>query len=583
MTYEIVCTRGSMKGRRWVVTPQGLKIGRADGCEIRVGDVSAELYHCVVKLVGGKPVVVNLASDNGVDVNGDCVDEAVLGANDVIRIGGERFVILAPNNSKARVPKGAIAVILVGVAVIGAVFCGQKFRGAAKPESTEVSLPAVGEAVKAVATNREVRIVSEEIVSTNRIVRIVDNVVITNYVVEVRRNGELVSTSVFPGEKEDERRDFGFANVAASVSAEGRAIITAKKVLSLEVAGYTGGETLANVPVLVRLSTAIAGFSYADFADANGGDLIFTDEGGSVVYPHEIDEWHANGESLVWVKLPTMVNGMRFKAAYGNAQLSTQNLRLSPHEVWSDYAGVWHMNEDSGTAFDSTAHGLDALPTKGSNALADTSQMVAYENGACGRARVNATTALNHGNYLCVPSYDELGLGGKFVISGWVLCNETPRFMGIVMRNLNRIENGVGYLYADGWGVGTLAKDFGMTFYGATNHILEVRCATPSLIGGWVSFVGIYNETNVYCYINGVCVMNGVVGKVKDNGVPLTFGCVAFGVGRSLNGQYDEIRLRGGSLSSARIKADYDMIKNRNFLRYGPVENGRGAKVEKRR
>ena len=45
----------------------------------------------------------------------------------------------------------------------------------------------------------------------------------------------------------------------------------------------------------------------------------------------------------------------------------------------------------------------------------------------------------------------------------------------------------------------------------------------------------------------------------------------------SLNGQYDEIRLRGGTLSADRIKADYDMIKNRNFLTYGPVESGRGA------
>ena len=37
-----------------------------------------------------------------------------------------------------------------------------------------------------------------------------------------------------------------------------------------------------------------------------------------------------------------------------------------------------------------------------------------------------------------------------------------------------------------------------------------------------------------------------------------------------------EIRLRGGSLSADRIKADYDMIVNRNFLRYGPVDNGKG-------
>jgi hypothetical protein len=37
------------------------------------------------------------------------------------------------------------------------------------------------------------------------------------------------------------------------------------------------------------------------------------------------------------------------------------------------------------------------------------------------------------------------------------------------------------------------------------------------------------------------------------------------------------IRLRGASLSADRIKADYDMIVNRNFLRYGPVENGKGV------
>ena len=229
--------------------------------------------------------------------------------------------------------------------------------------------------------------------------------------------------------------DFDFANVAVSVSAEGSAIVAAKKVLPLEVAGYTGTEVLTNVPVLVRLSTAIEGFSYADFADANGGDLIFTDESGSMVYPHEIDEWHTDGESLVWVKLPQMANGTRFKMAYGGAHTSSDRLRGSlrsgdtsdramSHSVWSDYAGVWHMNEDSGTAFDSTEHGLDALPSCGTNGTAVTmAQMVAYENGACGRARVNSLKLSGRGNdrqnFMLVPSYDGLGIGGRFVISGW--------------------------------------------------------------------------------------------------------------------------------------------------------------------
>ena len=93
MNYELVCTRGTMQGRRWVLTPKGVKIGRADSCEILVSDVAAELFHCIVKLVDGKPVVLNLASDNGVVVNGSNVDEAQLKPDDKISVGGECFAI----------------------------------------------------------------------------------------------------------------------------------------------------------------------------------------------------------------------------------------------------------------------------------------------------------------------------------------------------------------------------------------------------------------------------------------------------------------------------------------------------------
>ena len=56
----------------------------------------------------------------------------------------------------------------------------------------------------------------------------------------------------------------------------------------------------------------------------------------------------------------------------------------------------------------------------------------------------------------------------------------------------------------------------------------------------------------------------------------LTISAIA-ATGVSPEFKIDLIRLRGGSLSAYRIKADYDMIVNRNFLRYGPVENGKGV------
>ena len=370
----------------------------------------------------------------------------------------------------------------------------------------------------------------------------------------------------------DITNDCEFANVVVSVLAEHSAIIGAKKVLSLEVADYAGTETLANVPVLVRLSTAIDGFSYADFVDTNGGDLVFTDESGNIVYPHEIDEWHTDGESLVWVKLPRMVNGTKFKMAYGNSQLITHNSQLSSHEVWSDYAGVWHMNEDSGTAYDSTANGLDGTPSKGSNALADINQMVAYENGACGRARVNGMCNGSGLNYMLVPSAPVLHFGGRFVSSGWFRANDVgkdddPRLI--------TKKNDSEYAWAKLTG-------FDINYENSPTNLLvrgqsktSFTAITPSMLNAWVNILVIFEDDVVTTYANGRNVGTGSISAVLDNDDYLTFG--GYGGLFSLNGQYDEIRLRGGSLSADRIKADYDMIVNRNFLRYGPVENGKGV------
>jgi len=374
----------------------------------------------------------------------------------------------------------------------------------------------------------------------------------------------------------DITNDCEFANVVVNVSAEQSAIIAAKKVLTLEVASYVGSETLTNVPVLVRLSTSIDGFSYADFVDAKGGDLVFTDESGSVVYPHEIDEWHTDGESLVWVKLPRMVNGAKFKMAYGNSKLITLNSQLATHEVWRDYAGVWHMNEDSGTAFDSTVHGLDALPSCGTNGTAATmAQMVAYENGACGRARVNSLKLSGRGNdrqnFMLVPSYDGLAIGGRFVISGWFNGEYWNDGTSWSPRLISRKKDSI----ADsGWEI-----CYRETFITISDDLsTSVSYDIPELNSTWVNLSVVYDEASCVCYTNGVpCGSRALSIESVDNGTPLAFGNTATGSRWSFIGQYDEIRLRGGTLSADRIKADYDMIVNRNFLRYGPVENGKGA------
>ena len=127
--------------------------------------------------------------------------------------------------------------------------------------------------------------------------------------------------------------------------------------VDLSVAGYTGTSTLANFPVLVRLGPSVPGFHYADFASPDGADLVFTDADGTVI-PHEIDTWNPNGESLVWVKLPSMSKNTSFRAYWGR----TPDAANDPTAVWSGYVSVHHFGEDSGNAIDATGHGYDGIP-----------------------------------------------------------------------------------------------------------------------------------------------------------------------------------------------------------------------------
>ena len=83
----------------------------------------------------------------------------------------------------------------------------------------------------------------------------------------------------------------------------------------LMVDGYTGSETLANFPVLVRISTSLDGFSYSRMRSTKGGDLAFFAEDGTKL-ASEVDTWNTSGTSLVWVKLPSMTQGTKFYMCY---------------------------------------------------------------------------------------------------------------------------------------------------------------------------------------------------------------------------------------------------------------------------
>lgn len=112
--------------------------------------------------------------------------------------------------------------------------------------------------------------------------------------------------------------------------------------------GYARGEALLKFPVLVTLSTNLPGFSYRHFASPTGGDLRFTDAGGLMVIPHEIDEWNTNGASYVWVQVPQLSGPTDFIWAYwGNPLAASPEASSTNGAVWSPgYDLVWHLKEN---------------------------------------------------------------------------------------------------------------------------------------------------------------------------------------------------------------------------------------------
>ena len=180
------------------------------------------------------------------------------------------------------------------------------------------------------------------------------------------------------------------------------------------VAGYAAERpALTGFPVLVRIAeNSPSGFSYADLASSTGDDLCFIDMDGNGL-PFEIDTWDPQGTSLVWVALPTMENGTEFVMCWGGG---TSGKTVCNDNPWSDYVGVWHMSEASGTVADSTGNGFNATPSGTAAATA----CVAV-TGPVGNGR-QCSTALGANNlsYLSVPSYDNSKpVGDTFAVSGW--------------------------------------------------------------------------------------------------------------------------------------------------------------------
>jgi hypothetical protein len=294
---------------------------------------------------------------------------------------------------------------------------------------------------------------------------------------------------------------------------------------------------VSNLPILINIMDN----DLASKTQADGDDIVFTDINNNQLN-HEIEFYNSTaGHLIAWVKVPSVssTNNTSIYIYYGNIASGNQQ---KPTLVWdSSFSMVQHLEEPSGTRYDSTSNGNNATPS-GSIAKdivgkidgADIFNSSLYERVTGGFLPTSAITV----ELWLKPSSYSTTIWTKFINTG----PTTTR----------GISGGQTSRTSDRWYLG-LSWDSGAKSFN-TGDIISGY--------GWNHIVVTWNGTYCFAYVNGVKTREGAFSGTADwVGRPLTLGSNYLPT-EFFNGTIDEVRISGVARSASWIQASYNNQKD---------------------
>ena len=326
-------------------------------------------------------------------------------------------------------------------------------------------------------------------------------------------------------------------------------------------------EITTGVPALVKLKEesngGIVGFDYNDFTLENGGDMMFVDESGSVL-PHEVDTWNIEGESLVWVKLPSTAASTKITMYYGKGTTSN----ASSTDVWSDYVGVWHLSENGGANTDVTVHDSTEHGYTGTAMGIATSGSTAGKIGPGWRISDSSSATDKVGGIL-MDSMANVVLGNEFTISAWMWHKDLAYYYDHVFYRRDASNDGT----AGWWTEMDAASDGVIRVGGGANNgqqflVTSAKCA-------WTHLSIVYSGTTGYSVANGVLSASHTIPAASDNQKPIAFGTDSDNNDVSWKGIFDELRIRKGPYDANYLAAEYKAMNvgETDIFTYGDAKS----------
>ena len=336
------------------------------------------------------------------------------------------------------------------------------------------------------------------------------------------------------------------------------------KSFDIIFSGYTGSAPLTDFPVLIRLSAARNNFDYSK-CQANGADLRFSDSDGNLI-PHEIDTWNTAGESLVWVKVPSLTSSAKISAHYGYTGEGSLPA-VTASDVWdSDYVGVWHLGQSAAPMNDSTSGGANLTAQNAENLEFESAGVVGnavqfgLNDSVSGRLRTTQSSCRLQGQseftiecWSYQDAYDVGTMEREVVLLEEV--NDSPWCIAYRLYEPKSSSNSKGR---------SVLQFNGYTTYFAQNVNKPQRAV-------WNHQAWSYNGTN-----GGAFYMNGQLDSTLSakGDVPESNTTGTFYIGNQHNsdmaypGKIDEVRISKIVRSADWVSATYATVMNDGFAEY---------------
>ena len=333
--------------------------------------------------------------------------------------------------------------------------------------------------------------------------------------------------------------------------------------------GYAGSETLANFPVLVKISeSGITGFRYADCKKPDGADLRFADARGNLL-ASEVDTWDTNGVSLVWVKVSSLTAATKITAYYGWDFAPV----VDSSAVWTGngYVGVWHLNESALPLAESSG---------GSSPFTEGEKPQHAECGASGIIGKSVDFGRNYtsdyGSSRLHAADDDGHLSSltDFTIECWTY--QTNYWTGGAAAGMVSKGEGVYRSWKVYQSHTTLKSELELTEVSGTSTNRSWAASDQGVnTGEWTHQTFVRNKTGLnkcLVYFNGENVgsKDDNRSSIFSNTRPLILGGGgAGGTSRVFPGSIDEVRISNIARSADWVKASHDTVNGSSFTRYG--------------